>query len=159
MVAPLALAAQCGSSLGLGVGNLLRLACALWAQDARFLLRLFSRRADRVTTASFNAKLGLASFAAIEVRYAIAVLCLAVMAHFCAFTIRAGYTSGITNRHPLDCGVAPHHGVTVDLFKGSVFVTAPITFAIADFDRTQWLGCVGFPVFSTDRTVQTFNST
>lgn len=159
MVALLALTAQSDSGLCFGVGNLLRLACALWTHDARFLLRLFARCADRIAAVSFNAKFGLASLAAIKVRNAIAVLGLAVVAHFRAFTIGAGYVSRIANRYTLDCGVAAHYGVAVDLLKGSVFVTAPIAFAIADFDRTQWFGCVGFPVFSTDRTVQTFNST
>lgn len=81
-----------------------------------------------------------------------------IMFEVSAIAIGASDVVGIDKRVTRGLFVATHNGVAVQLFKGPIFVTAPFALAIADFHRAKGLGCVGFPVFTANRTIQTFTS-
>jgi hypothetical protein len=89
-------------------------------------------------------------------RYTVNLSCFAIMLEGGTIAVGADYACRISHRVARSFLMAAHNRVGVDLFKGTVFVFAPIAFAISDFHRTQWLGCVGLAVFTADWTIQTF---
>lgn len=68
----------------------------------------------------------------------------------------AAHIGRIIDRNPQRFDVTTNNWVLVDFFKCAEPVAASFATAIADFDRSKRLGCVGLSVAITDWALQTF---
>lgn len=156
MAAPLAFSPDSRPGYCFRSGFLLRCRGTNRAKDARFLSGLLAGGTDWVATGRLYPEFELAPLAGVEMRYQFAFCGNAIMLEVIAVAVWAGDVGGIDQRIARNSLMFSHQGVAVDLLECPVFVIAFLTLAVADFHRPQWLGGVGFPVTSTNRTIQTF---